>query len=211
MSILLKAVGQAPELVGVDIGPQEVARAREFGIYSALHVTSADTIPEPNAAFDWAFEGTLAEVARVLRPDGRFILTVPSSEFRACLRGPLRGSRARYLAEIDRRLAHLRYWTYAEWRSTLSCHGFAMETCTGHLSRSWVRRWEAISGLTAGILYRLSGRPPIEIQRDLGLRRGQRLARGLAVAAAHLLVANARRAGRAPQGFRYIVAQRLER
>jgi ubiquinone/menaquinone biosynthesis C-methylase UbiE len=220
MAILLEAVGQAPELVGVDIDPQEVARARQFGVYAGLHVASADLIPEPDASFDWAFsnsvlehvepiEGTLAEVGRLLRPGAPFILTVPSSEFHACLRGPLRGSRDRYLAEIDRRCAHLRYWTDDEWRSALGRHGFEMETSRGYLSRSEVRRWEAISGLTAGILYRLSGRHPIQIQRGLGMRRGQRLPRILALAAAHLITTRRGGVGSGPQGCRYIVGRRL--
>lgn len=220
MAILLEAVDQAPELVGIDIDPQEVARAQQFGIYAALHVTSASQLPEPDASFDWAFsnsvlehvqpiEETLAEVARVLRPGARFILTVPSSDFHACLRGPIRGSRERYLSEIDRRCAHLRYWTDEEWRSALGRHGFDMETCEGYLSLPEVRRWEAISGLTAGILYRLSGRHPIQIQRDLGLRRGQRLPRILAVAAARLIATRRRRSDGGPHGCRYVVARRL--
>jgi ubiquinone/menaquinone biosynthesis C-methylase UbiE len=220
MAILLEAVAQSPELVGIDIDPQEVDRARQFGIYAALHVTSADQIDEPDASFDWAFsnsvlehvepiEGTLAEVARCLRPGARFILTVPSSEFHACLRGPIRGSRTAYLAQIDRRCAHLRYWTDEEWRSALGRHGFEMETCEGYLSVAEVRRWEAISGLTAGILYRVSGRHPIQIQRGLGMRRGQRLPRILAVAAAGVIGSRPRRAPVEPAGCRYIVARRL--
>lgn len=220
MAILLEAVGQRPELVGVDIDPEEVARARQFGIYSDIHITSADSIPESDTSFDWAFsnsvlehvqpiEGTLAEVARVLRPGSSFILTVPSVDFHACLRGPIRGSRARYLAEIDRRCAHLRYWTDEEWRSALGRHGFEMETCEGYLNQAEVRRWEAISGLTAGILFRLSGRHPLQIQRGLGMRGGQRLPRTVALAAARFLATRRRRVDAGPQGCRYIVARRL--
>jgi ubiquinone/menaquinone biosynthesis C-methylase UbiE len=220
MAILLEAVGQAPELVGVDIDPQEVAAARQFGIYAAFHVTSADRVSEPDASFDWAFsnsvlehvqpiEETLAEVARVLRPGAPFIITVPSSDFHACLRGPIVGSRARYLTEIDRRCAHLRYWSDEEWRSAFSRHGFEMETCEGYLSVAEVRRWEAISGLTAGILFRLSGRHPIQIQRGLGLRRGQRLPRILALAAARVLTTRRRGTGHGLQACRYVVARRL--
>jgi ubiquinone/menaquinone biosynthesis C-methylase UbiE len=219
MAILLEAVGQAPELVGVDIDPHEVARARQFGVYAALHVTAADRIPETDASFDWAFsnsvlehvqpiEATLAEVARVLRPGAPFILTVPSSDFHACLRGPMHGSRERYLSEIDRRCAHLRYWTDQEWRSALGRHGFDVETCAGYLSQAEVRRWESISGLTAGILHRLTGRHPIQIQRGLGMRRGQRLPRILALAAARFLAVRRRLVDGGPKGCRYIVARR---
>jgi SAM-dependent methyltransferase len=218
MDILLEAVGQSPELVGVDVDPLEVAQARRFGIYSTLHTTSADAIPEPAASFDWAFsnsvlehvepiEGTLAEVARLLRPAAPFIFTVPSSEFHACLRGPLRGSRANYLDRIDRRCAHLRYWTDEEWRTALDRHGFDMEACEGYLSVPEVRRWEALSGLTAGILFRISGRHPIQIQRGLGMRMGQRLPHGIARAAAHFVGSRSHRRG-GPQGCRYIVARR---
>jgi len=223
MAILLRAVRQMPDLVGVDLDPEEVSRAAEFNIYSALHVASADAIPEPAASFDWAFsnsvlehvepiEGTLAEVSRVLRPGAKFILTVPSSEFHACLGGPIRrsrGSRARYLEMIDRRCAHLRYWTDDEWRAALGRHGFEMEVCEGYLSGPEVRRWEYVSGLTAGILYALSGRRPIQIQRGLGMRSGRRLPRVAALVAARLLALGQRPAGGGPQGCRYIVARRL--
>jgi len=219
MAILLEAVGQKPELVGVDIDPKEVARARQFGIYSDIHVASADSIPEQVASFDWAFsnsvlehvqpiEGTLAEVARLLRPGAPFILTAPSSEFHACLRGPIRGSRANYLAAVDRRCAHLRYWTDEEWRAALGRNGFDLETCEGFLSVAEVRRWETISRLTAGVLYRLSGRQPIQIQRGLGMRRGQRLPRFIASVAARFIDTKRRSVSNGPSGCRYIVGRR---
>jgi ubiquinone/menaquinone biosynthesis C-methylase UbiE len=220
MAILLEAVREQPEIVGVDIDPQEVARARKFGIYTRLHVASADSIPEPDASFDWAFsnsvlehvepiEGTLGEVSRLLRPGAPFVITVPSSQFHACLRGPRRGSRARYLAEIDRRCAHLRYWTDDEWRLAFARHGFEVERCDGFLSRPEVRRWEAISGLTAGILYKLSGRQPIQIQRGLGMRGGRRLPRFMAWIVAQVITTRRHSVAGGLQGCRYIVARRL--
>lgn len=182
-------------LVGLDVDPQETSLAAGEGIYERVHTSSAAVIPEPNESFDFVMsisvmehiaeiEGTLSEVSRVLRPGGLLITTVPSVGFHDCLRGPLMpgASRSDYLARLDRRLAHLRYWTVEEWRRALGATGLSLVEARSFLSRRDVRRWESISRLTGGVLHALSGRkPPIEIQRSLGMRRaGSRMPHSLA-------------------------------
>ncbi|MBI2220794.1 MAG: methyltransferase domain-containing protein, partial [Acidobacteria bacterium] len=177
-------------LTGLDVDPLETALAREEGLYDRVHTASGEHIPEPDAAFDFVvsvsvmehiprLEAVLREVGRVLKPGGALIATVPGIGFHRCLRGPLLPgtSRAGYLEALDRRLAHLRYWTVAEWRSALAHAGMQLVEARPILSRGEVRRWETISRATAGVLHALFRRkPPIEIQRSLGLRRpGQRL------------------------------------
>jgi SAM-dependent methyltransferase len=198
--ILLREAGPR-ELVGIDPDPAEVAQARQLGIYSAVHAVGGDHIPEPDASFDWVLsnsvlehidpiEPVLKEVARLLRPNGKFILTVPGPGFHACLRGPLvpGASRADYLHQLDRRLAQLRYWGPDEWRSALEPQGMHVVEGIAYLDAAQVRRWESISRFTAGVLYGLAGsrKQPIDIQRGLGMRRSGRrmplaLARSLAM------------------------------
>jgi SAM-dependent methyltransferase len=191
-------------LVGLDVDPMETALAEAEHLYARVHTATAEHIPEPDASFDFVvsvsvmehipgLEGVLRDVARVLKPGGRLITSVPGVGFHACLRGPLLpgSSRADYLRALDRRVAHLRYWTIAEWEAALDAAGLRLVEARAILSRADMRRWETLSRLTAGVLHALARRKaPIEIQRSLGLRHaGQRLPAPLAAALARLLAA----------------------
>jgi ubiquinone/menaquinone biosynthesis C-methylase UbiE len=186
-AMLLGCIGNR-DLVGIDTDPQEVEEARRRQIYAALHVCDAAQIPEPDASFDFAISNSvlehipeldpvLAEMARVLRPNGVFLITVPQAHFHAQLRGPLVPGvrRTDYEARLDKRLAHLRYPSSAAWQQMLDRHGFTTEAVEFYLDRSQVRRWEMISRLTAGALSALSGGRvhPIALQRRLGFRQIQ--------------------------------------
>ena len=186
MRILLDAAGASPRLVGVDIDPLETRDAAESGVYERVHTAPGSAIPEPTASFDFAFSNSvlehideidpvIAELARLLKPGGRFVFTVPADAFHACLAGPLLPwvKRGRYLASIDGRCAHRRYWGEEQWRASLGRHGLEVLSAVPYLTSAEVRRWESLSRFTAGILYGLAGErvQPIEIQRALRVRR----------------------------------------
>lgn len=177
--IVLEETGPR-EVVGVDPDPAEVAQAKTLGIYSALHAVAGDAVPEADASFDWVLSNSvlehipdldpvLQEVGRLLRVGGVFIFTVPGPDFHACLGG----SNAEYLRDLDRRVAHLRYWGKADWNAALRPHGLRVIETSEYLTQAEVRRWESISRMTAGVLYALARRKmqPIEIQRRLGMRK----------------------------------------
>jgi SAM-dependent methyltransferase len=205
MRILLDASAGPGEVVGVDIDPLETRDAVRMGVYLRVHTASGAQIPEPDATFDFVFsnsvlehieeiEPVIREVARVLRPGGTFLYTVPSPGFHACLAGPLAPwvDRAAYLAEIDRRCAHRRYWGERDWDACLRRHGLLLTRSLEYLSAPEVRRWESASRFTAGVLFSVFGgrRSPIEIQRSLGLRRRKaRLPLWLAATLARVLAA----------------------
>jgi ubiquinone/menaquinone biosynthesis C-methylase UbiE len=207
--VLSEEVGPL-HLVGIDVDPLETGLAESEQFYEAVHTSSADRVPEPDRSFDFVvsisvmehigpLEAVLREVTRVLKPGGRLITTVPAVGFHRVLRGPrlFRASRDAYLRAVDRRLAHLRYWTEEEWRRALDAAGMRLLEATPFLSRSETRRWESISRLTAGVLHAMArGKAPIEIQRSLGLRRkGQRLPRPAAAALSRLLALGLSSAG----------------
>jgi SAM-dependent methyltransferase len=202
--VVLDRVGPR-RVVGLDSDPAETALARWLGIYDQVLTVSGDAIPVPDGTFDWVFsnsvlehidgiEGVLHEVSRVLRPTGVFLFTVPGDGFHDCLRGPILPwvSRPAYLAALDARVAHRRYWSPAEWRERLARHRLSVEEVSRYLGARALRRWETIARLTAGVLYLAFGRrkQPIEIQRTLGLRRaGLALPAPLAAGLARVLSA----------------------
>lgn len=203
----------APRMTGVDLDAREVELARATGLYETLHVAGGEAIPEADQSFDFVFsnsvlehvtpiDATLRESARVLRPGGVLIATVPAAGFHACLAGPWhpRVTRGQYLKSLDQRLAHLRYWTIEEWRRHLDEAGIELEKAALYFDAAGVRRWELLSRLTGGLLYHLTGgrRQPIVLQRALGLRRaGAWMPRLSAAFLARVL--SCRLAGSAPQ------------
>jgi SAM-dependent methyltransferase len=187
--VLAEEVGGL-RLVGLDVDPLETVLAEGEGFYERVHTTTGDRIPEPDASFDFVLsvsvmehipnlEDVLGDVARVLKPGGRLITSVPSIGFHECLRGPLLPgvSREEYLRAVDRRVNHLRYWSATEWQVKLTGAGLRLLEARPILSRAEIRRWETIARMTAGVLHVMTRhKAPIEIQRSLGLRRaGQRL------------------------------------
>jgi SAM-dependent methyltransferase len=205
MRILLDAAGAAPTLVGADPDPLEARDAGASGVYRRVHTVPGDRVPEPNASFDFVFsnsvlehidelEPVMAETARLLRPGGTFLFTVPSAGLHECLAGPLFpwSDRPTYLAMVDRRCHHRRYWGEAQWRECLGRHGIDVVHAKPYLTRPEVQRWETLARFTSGVLYAVAGErlQPIEIQRSLRLRRrGLRLPAWAAAALAAALSA----------------------
>ncbi|MCJ2079364.1 class I SAM-dependent methyltransferase [Methylobacterium sp. E-016] len=182
--ILLRHAGSRP-LIGIDIDPLEIAAARRFPFYERLHHSPDGSVPEPDGSLDFALsnsvlehvddlDAALAEIARVLKPKGRFLFTVPAPAFRDLLAGSVLpgADRETYLATLDRRIAHRNYLDGPAWTKTCSAHGLDVEACETYLEGRQVRRWENLSRMTGGLLYTILGERsrPIEIQRDLGLR-----------------------------------------
>lgn len=202
--ILLDQIGPR-RLVGIDLDPLETEAARRFSFYDHVDTCSADAIPEPDASFDFVIsnsvlehipplEGTIAEVGRLLKPDGRFFFTVPGPGFHDNLAGALApwGDRASYLEALDKRLAHFHYLSPADWSALLERHGLVLDVCLGYLDRPETRRWETLSRFTGGLLYSAfgNGARPIEIQRKLGaraLQNGASLPAALATPLARLM------------------------
>lgn len=184
-AVLRRLVGDEWTLVGIDVHPFETALARQSGEYAAVHTCGADNVPEPSESFDFAFANSvlehipdlpscLREIARLLRPGGLLVATVPAATFHSCLSGRAGERRDAYLDTLDRRLAHVNYWSIERWHNELAACGLELTIGRGYLSCSQVRWWESWSNWTGGLFYRISGRRhrPIESQRALGLRRG---------------------------------------
>ena len=71
----------------------------------------------------------LRETARVLRPGGALVATVPSARLHDCLGGPgvlgpALGRDREYLDRLDERTAHVNLWSEERWRDELEASGF---------------------------------------------------------------------------------------
>lgn len=175
--------------IGIDLDAAELELAKERKIYQTVHCSTSAKIPEEAGSFDLVFsnsvlehiseiERTLDEVARVLKTGGEFLFTVPSDGFHTCLKGPLLPwvKKDEYLKDVDRRLAHLRYWSASEWTSQLQARGLKVQLVYPYLNEKEVARWELLSRMTGGLLYSLfrKNKAPIQIQRKLNLRDSNR-------------------------------------
>lgn len=134
-----------PLLAGIDPDETEVRRAAASGAYRQALVASATEMPFATGAFRSVvancvvehipdIESTLAEVARVLQPGGRFVFGVPSENFKEMLLGvsELRDAGLHALADAygDWFNAHSQHFHTDPpdlWLGRLATHGFDVE------------------------------------------------------------------------------------
>jgi SAM-dependent methyltransferase len=186
--ILFRRLGRKPRLVGVDPDPLETEAARKYAFYERVHTTGGQSIPEPDATFDYVIsnsvlehipqlEPVIRELGRLLKPGGRFYFTVPCPGFRQNLSGPMLPgvSRHNYLVQLDKRVAHFNYLSREDWVSLTNRNGLRVVDVIGYLGTAATQRWETLSRFTGGLLHSLTlgARRPIEIQRTLRLRNMQ--------------------------------------
>ena len=191
-ALVQQELGASWSLTGVDPDEQELALARGCMLYEELQRTEGAAVTAPDRSFDFVLSNSvlehveelgplLDEVGRVLRVGGLFVFTVPSDHFHENVGSP--GILARlatgesdpvgYHRALDRRLAHLRYLGVEEWRRLLDAAGLGLIQAESFVSARETRRWAALSNATAGLLMRILGGRPIELQRRLRIRRGR--------------------------------------
>lgn len=184
---------EAHTLIGIDPDVEDSAIARRSGFYEKVHTCSANAIPEENGSFDFCFANSviehitnidevLMEVSRVLRANGKFIFTVPSTSFdrlmktsRFWVKKFSGGNLEEYSRMINTRLAHYHYYDHNKAEAMLKNVGLEIVQEEYYFPESAVRIWESISNHTAGYMYRLFGSnlKPHAIQKKTGLLRLQ--------------------------------------
>jgi ubiquinone/menaquinone biosynthesis C-methylase UbiE len=180
-------------LIGIDPDVEDSAIARRSGSYEKVYTCSANAIPEEDCSFDFCFANSviehipnidevLKEVSRVLRPNGKFIFTVPSTEFERLMKtsrfwaGKFSGGNSEeYSRMMNTRLAVCRYFDHKETEAMLKDVGLEIIQEEYYFPESAVRIWESISNHTAGYAYRFFGSDlkPHAIQKKTGLLRLQ--------------------------------------
>lgn len=137
--------------VGLDPDNKALEQAFRRGVYGRLAALYIEEAPLPEESFSTVVSNSVLEhipqidaalgaAARLLRPGGRLVFTVPTEEFSACLVLPL----ARYAAWRNRILEHLNLWPVERWAKHLQRAGLAVELVRPYLRPYLVRAWDAL-------------------------------------------------------------------
>ncbi|MGC9522254.1 MAG: methyltransferase domain-containing protein [Anaerolineae bacterium] len=180
--------GEPPIEVGLDPWLDQLRKAPATGSYSSVHQATGDAMPYPDETFGTVLSNSvlehipdlapvIREAARVLRPEGRLIFTVPSDAFRRLLDGYRERMAAKdpqgaeaYAAQVDAWLDHHRYPTPEAWRSKLERAGIKLTRAVYYVSAEAMRLWDR-GNTTYGV--RSTGKP--SLFRCLASPRGQKL------------------------------------
>ncbi|RJP72585.1 MAG: class I SAM-dependent methyltransferase [Candidatus Abyssobacteria bacterium SURF_17] len=143
--------------IGVDLSLNNVRKAKRLDTYGSLANADARLLPFKNGAFSavigncvlehiHGIEQTLQEIARVLRPGGLLVFTVPSEFFsdNLWLTSVLNHVRMprmarRYAAAKNRRLVHVNVLSEADWAWILTQNGLATVRIERYMSASTTR------------------------------------------------------------------------
>ncbi len=173
-----------PIEVGCDLLHFQLAVARDGGAYQVVARADGHHLSYPDGAFATVFSNSvlehipdpvpvLAEIARVLQPGGRLIITVPSDRFHDYLatsrwhraRGQL-GLAAAYEAAIDQRLQHYHYHTPNEWARLFHEAGLALVGENYYMAPAVAAEWDRLNQQ-----YGIGHRSPFSILVSPRLRR----------------------------------------
>ena len=137
--------------IGVDPDGRALAKAAALGAYERLRPVTIEDAQLPagsmatilsNSVLEHVLQldRALAAAARVLRPGGRLIFTVPTDAFGSWLLLPSDG----YAAWRNHQLAHLNLWPIERWNEHLARAGLQIELVRPYLRRGLVRAWDAL-------------------------------------------------------------------
>ena len=142
--------------VGVDLNVGYINQAQTSPKYSRVLLGDARKLPFPNNKFNTVISNStfehiansdipaINEVHRVLKPQGKFYLTVPSVRF-----GDL------FDAGYNRRADHYRYRSLQDWQKVLNKNGFGLVSHHYYFSSTVIPVWYKLFKIsTAKIFHR---------------------------------------------------------
>lgn len=139
--------------LGIDADSKEVRRARKSGNYKKVLTASVLQVPLPNASIRTVISNCVlehvadidrafAEISRVLKPNGRLLMTVPSehynqdSYYQKLFRAAGFNRAAQwYNRSLNHVFKHYHVYGKKEWSKKLRRHGFKLERMDYLMSR----------------------------------------------------------------------------
>ncbi len=160
---------------GIDPNTREIERARELGSYRELIACTGDAIPKPAGYYKTIFSNSvlehiqnlqpvLREAYRLLSPNGRFYVTVPSDRFdqytlmnQTLSALGLNGLALRFRAFYNRFWKHYHYHSLEEWENIARDSGFTVVASHTYAPKSTCMLNDALApfGTPAFIIKRL--------------------------------------------------------
>lgn len=153
--------GKQDGMYGCDIASAELPAARDSGVYRCgVQFADGHHLPYRDGAFGSVYSNSviehipdphnvLPELARVLRPGGLLVLTVPSDQFRKLLDGvktaPTQEAAENYARGVDMRFAHHHYHTADEWRLLFSNVNVKLAEVRYYISPETERQWDRMN------------------------------------------------------------------
>lgn len=161
---------------GLEFVSREARVAHASGAYRAVLRADGAKLPVASAAYGAVYSHSVlehipddlravAEAARVLRPGGRLVFTVPAPAFAERIQ---RASGAAALASTNARLGHFHYRSLEEWTERLDQRGLEVVASRGHLPAATQRTWQRLDEL---MVQRVRGRRTLDWFRGLQRRR----------------------------------------
>jgi SAM-dependent methyltransferase len=172
--------GEAPPDAGLDLDLGELRRERQAPTYANVTCANARRLPFSDCSFSTVMsvstlehipdvEDVFGEIARVLRPGGLAVFSVPIDVLSENLLGyrALRllnqGVAARYALLVHRALTHVNVWPAVRWIALASSSGLVVEQARPILSPGATKLFEALlpAALASRAWRRVTGtRPP---------------------------------------------------
>ncbi len=161
LQIFFDQVGRpSGEVYGLDPQEKELIKAEKRKMYTKVFHGTSSSIPLSDASVQTAFsnsvvehipdkDGTIREIARILRPGGRYLFSAPSQNFDAHFRirawvDRLFGARAAqaWVDLINKKFKHHWIQSPEQWEKDLSRHGLMMRSFRYTLSPENAALWE---------------------------------------------------------------------
>lgn len=142
--------------VGIDIDEQSLKKAKESGMYKRAMLANAAKMPFRNSLFNCVVSNStfehieqdkqaVSEVARVLKENGQFFITVPSVYLQDLI-SSIEGWRSKKMArnllkKFDRRVNHLHYRSVEEWNNIFKKNNLKLIFYTYYFPKATTYVW----------------------------------------------------------------------